>query len=189
MRRLLELEKQVENCKACDLWKKRKHPVFGEGPENAKVMLIGLGPGYWENQKGRPFVGAAGKFLNELLSLAELKREDVYITNVVKCYLPENKVTEEEVKVCTSLYLDKQIEIIKPKIIITLGNVATEYIFKKFNLPLTSMNKLHGKSFIVSNLFLQAKIIPMYHPAAGLRNPGLRSTIEEDWKIIKEVIK
>lgn len=92
--KLLELKHKAEKCRACNLWKNRKKVVFGEGPENAKTMLIGLGPGYFENLEGRPFVGAAGKLLNSLLSLAGLKREKVYIINVVKCYLPDNKVTQ-----------------------------------------------------------------------------------------------
>jgi DNA polymerase len=186
--KLSELEKSLENCKACDLWKKRKMPVFGEGPENAKVVLIGLGPGYWENEKGRPFVGAAGKLLNQLLILAGMKREEVYITNVVKCYLPENVATDEEVKKCCSLYLDKQLRIIKPEVIITLGNVSTAYIFEKFNLPLAGMSKIHGKIFRVSNLLFCGKVIPMYHPASVLRNPKLKEIVEEDWRKIKEAI-
>jgi len=182
------LEKSAVECRLCELWKNREKLVFGEGPVNAKIMLIGLGPGYWENKKGRPFVGAAGKLLNTLLALAGLKREEVYITNVVKCYLPDNTVTEEEVKICTSHYLDKQISIIKPKIIITLGNVATRYIFEKFGIEIKSMGKIHGKIFHVSNLFINSKIIPMYHPAAALRNPSLRSIIEEDWKLLGKIL-
>lgn len=183
--KLVELKSQAEKCRACELWKNRKKAVFGEGPANANIMLIGLGPGYWENEKGRPFVGAAGKLLDELLSLAGLKREEVYITNVVKCYLPNNKATQEQVRICTSLYLDKQIELIKPKIIVTLGNIASEYIFNKFKLKLESMNKVHGKIFFVSGLLAKIKVIPMYHPAAALRNPGLREIVEKDWKSLK----
>ena len=186
---LKQLKEKAESCKQCDLWKNRKKSVFGEGPENAKIMLIGLGPGYWENEKGRPFVGAAGKLLNKLLGFAGLRREEVYITNVVKCYLPDNQVTDEEVKTCTSLYLDNQIKIIKPETILTLGNVATGYVFKKFNLSLASMGKIHGNIFPIYNLLFKGKIIPMYHPAAALRNPGLRKTVEEDWIKMKEVLK
>ncbi len=183
--KLLELKAEAEKCKECELWKNRKKSVFGEGPSDAKVMLIGLGPGYWENEEGKPFVGAAGKLLDKLLSLAGLKREEVYITNVVKCYLPENKVTQEQVRICTSLYLDKQIELIKPKTILTLGNIATQYIFNKFNLALAPMSQIHGRIFFVSSLFTRIKIIPMYHPAAALRNPGLKDIVEKDWKNLK----
>ena len=182
--RLDEIKEQVENCRKCKLWKNRNKPVFGEGPENAKIMLIGLAPGYHENLEGRPFVGAAGKLLNKLLNLAGIKREEVYITNVIKCYLPNNIASEEEIKACAP-YLDKQIELIKPKILILLGKVAVEYIFNKFDLKIAPMKKLHGKIFKISTLFNQLKIIPMYHPAAALRNPGLKNLVENDWKKIK----
>ncbi|MFX1521058.1 MAG: uracil-DNA glycosylase family protein [Promethearchaeota archaeon] len=182
---LLELKEQVENCKKCELWKGRTKPVFGEGPDYAKIMLIGLGPGYHEDKQGLPFVGAAGKLLNELLSSAGLKREEVYIANIIKSYLPDNKATKEQITACTP-YLDKQMEIIKPKIIILLGNVAVKYIFEKYQLPLASMRDLHTKTFIISTLDFSAKVIPMYHPSAALRNPGLRDIIIEDWVKLKE---
>ena len=178
---LAELKSQVELCHKCKLYKTRNNSVFGEGPENAKIMLIGLGPGYHENREGRPFIGAAGKFLNELLALAGLKREQIYIANIMKCYLPTNKATDDEIKTCT-VYLDKQIEIIKPKKILPLGNVATKYVLTKYRLQLAPIGKLHGKPFSISTLFLQTKIIPMYHPAAALRNPGLKNVIKNDWK-------
>jgi len=184
---LLKLKEQVENCKKCDLWKGRNKAVFGEGDENAEVMLIGLGPGYNEDQQGRPFVGAAGKLLDKLLALAGLKREEVYIANVIKSYLPDNKPKKEQIAACTP-YLDKQVEIIKPKTIVLLGNVAVKYVFEKFKLPKAPMRDIHVKPFSVASLFLKAKVIPMYHPAAALRNPGLRSTIEEDWEKIKDVL-
>ncbi len=184
---LLKLKEQVKNCKKCDLWKGRNKAVFGEGYESAEVMLIGLGPGYNEDQQGRPFVGAAGKLLEKLLALAGLKREEVYIANVIKSYLPDNKPKKEQIAACTP-YLDKQVEIIKPKTIVLLGNVAVKYIFEKFKLPKAPMRDIHVKPFSVASLFLKAKVIPMYHPAAALRNPGLRSTIEEDWEKIKDVL-
>lgn len=184
---LEELKKEVEQCKKCPLWKTRKKPVFGEGPSNAKMMLIGLGPGYHENLEGRPFVGAAGKLLDRLLESAGVERSMVYITNIVKCYLPENRVTREEVRACTP-YLDRQIEIIQPKVIVTLGNVAMEYIFGKFGIKLEPISRIHGEVFKTSTLILQVTVIPMYHPAAALRNPGLRSVVEEDWMKIREVL-
>jgi DNA polymerase len=184
---LLKLKEQVENCKKCELWKGRTKPVFGEGPDDAKIMLIGLGPGYNEDKQGRPFVGAAGKLLNNLLGYAGLKREEVYIANIIKSYLPDNKATKEQIAACTP-YLDKQVEIIKPKIIILLGNVSVKYIFEKYKLPKAPMRDIHVKPFSLASLFLKAKVIPMYHPAAALRNPGLRSTIEEDWTKIKDIL-
>ncbi|RLI39658.1 uracil-DNA glycosylase, partial [Candidatus Bathyarchaeota archaeon] len=109
IQRLEALRKEVEGCRKCPLWRTRKNPVFGEGPPDAEIMLIGLGPGRQEDLQGRPFVGAAGKFLDQLLEVAGLRREEVYITNVMKCFLPENRATDDEIKTCTQ-YLDQQIE-------------------------------------------------------------------------------
>jgi len=184
---LSELRRRVEDCRRCKLWRTRRKPVFGEGAEDAKIMLVGLGPGYYENIEGRPFVGAAGKLLDELLALAGLGRGEVYITNVMKCYLPTNEATEEEIGACTP-YLDRQLEIIRPKTIITLGNIATKYIFDKLKLPLASMGDLHGKTFAAPDLSPRVRVIPMYHPAAALRNPGLTDVVRKDWKNLKALI-
>ncbi len=185
--KLKEIEEEIKVCSKCLLHKTRKFPVYGEGNADAKIMLIGLGPGYHENLQGKPFVGAAGKFLDELLELTGLRRKEVYITNIMKCYLPDNKVTEEEIEACTP-YLDGQMVVIKPRVILTLGNVATSYIFQKFGLKLQSMGKIHGKIFQVGNLLLQAKIIPMYHPAAALYNPRMKDTLRSDWENLKNKI-
>jgi DNA polymerase len=188
----IELEKlslQIKSCNKCPLHKSRKNAVPGEGNWKSKIMFIGEAPGFNEDEQGRPFVGRAGKLLEEFLSSIGKKREEVFITNVVKCRPPNNRQPEEEeIKICTSLYLDKQIELIKPKLIVCLGNVSANYIFKKFGLKFESMNKQHGKIFSVSNLFLQTKIIATYHPAAILRNQNLMPVAKADWEIIKEVI-
>ena len=184
-----ELEEKIKICKACSLWQNRTNAVPGEGNLNAKIMLIGLGPGYWEDQKGRPFVGKAGQLLNQLLENVGLKRENVYITNVVKCIPPNNRPTEEQIATCTSLYLKKQIEIISPKIIITLGEIATRWVFLRYSLKYTSMGKLHGKPIKVSNIFGVLTIIPMYHPASALYNPQLKDTLLYDWKSVEDILK
>jgi len=186
---LEELAERIRKCKACDLWKNRNKAVPGEGNPNAKVMLIGLGPGKSEDQQGRPFVGRAGKFLDELLELVGIERKEVFITNVAKCFLPQNKITEEQAKICTSLYLEKQIEIIDPKVIITLGDVATSYIFRKFNLPKSSITKIHGKIFKVFTLKGEKFIIPMFHPAVALYNPKYKEILKQDWLNIKSFIQ
>lgn len=187
IQKLKEIEEEIENCKKCSLYKTRKNPVPGEGNVNSEIFICGLGPGREEDKQGRPFVGAAGKFLNELLVLAGLKRGEVFIGNVIKCFLPHNIATEEQIKACTP-YLNKQIEIIKPKIIITLGNVATSYILQKFGSKPQSISKVRGKVFQVSNLFLQTKIIPMYHPATALYNPGMKEILRQDWKNIRTLM-
>ena len=183
-----EIEREIKNCRKCDLFKNRTNPVPGSGSYKSKIMLIGEAPGYWEDKKGEPFVGKAGKFLDELLLLIGRRREEVFITNVVKCRPPNNREpTEEEVKACTP-YLDRQIEIIKPKIIVTLGNVATTYIFKKFGLKVESISRIHGKVFEVSTLLGKIKIIPMYHPATALYNPRMKDVLREDWKKLRGLL-
>lgn len=165
--------------------------MFGEGDLNTKVMLIGEAPGYNEDKEGRPFVGQAGKMLNEtLLKIAGLERNQVYITNVVKCRPPENREpAEDEVEACFP-YLNVQIQSIRPKLIITLGNIATATLFRKFNLKPASMSQIHGKVFNVSTLsYGSLKIIPSYHPATALYNPRTLSIMMDDWKIIGEIIK
>jgi len=186
---LERLSYQIKNCNKCPLHKNRKNAVPGEGNWKNKIMIIGEAPGFNEDEQGKPFVGKAGKLLNEFLSSIGKRRVDVFITNVVKCRPPNNRQPEEEeIRICTSLYLDKQIEFIKPKIIVCLGNVSANYIFKKFGLKFESMNKSHGKVFSVSNLFIQTKIIATYHPAAILRNQNLMAIAKSDWEIVKEII-
>lgn len=179
--------KEVESCRKCELWKTRKKSVPGEGPLDPKVMFIGEAPGFNEDLQGKPFVGKGGEVLSELLGLIGLKREDVYITNVVKCRPPGNRDPQpSEIKACTP-YLDRQIALIKPKIIVTLGNFATSYILERFGLKPENIGKVHGKVFKISNLILSTKIIPMYHPAAVLRNPGMRETLVEDFKVLNDI--
>ncbi len=183
------MEEEIKRCKRCNLHKNRRNAVPGEGDISSGIMLIGEAPGYHEDVQGRPFVGAAGKFLNELLQLIGIKREDVYITNVVKCRPPNNREpNEDEIKAC-SKYLEKQISIIRPKIIITLGNVAKNYIFKKFKLRNEAISKIHGKVFKIQSIDSCIIIIPMYHPAAGLYDPRKKNEIIKDWLNIKGIVK
>jgi len=184
--KLKEIENEIKKCAKCPLHKIRKNPVAGEGNPNAKVLLVGLGPGYNENLHGKPFVGAAGKFLDELLELAGLKREEIFITNIMKCYLPNNIAKEEEIKTCTP-YLERQLEVIKPEVIITLGNVATSFMLDKFGIKVQSIGKIHGQRFRVRNLILEAEIIPMYHPATALYNAGMKEILKEGWKKISNL--
>lgn len=148
-----------------------------------------MGPGKSEDKQGRPFVGRAGQLLNELLGVVGLEREEIFITNVVKCFLPDNKPTKEQVEVCTSLYLDKQLEILNPQIIITLGDIATSYIFRKFNLRLEPISKIHGRVFRVNTLKGRKFVISMYHPAVALYNPRMKETLKKDWKNLKVILE
>lgn len=181
-----KMKKQAENCKKCDLWKTRTNVVFGDGPTNAEVMLIGEAPGFYEDREGKPFVGRAGKFLDELLKAANLKREEVYITNIVKCRPPNNRdPTDEEIKACYP-YLDFQINHIKPRVIIALGRHASRVIFERYNLEFTGISREHGKPREVSTLFGKIKIVPMYHPAAAIYNQSLKGVLIEDFKRVFE---
>jgi len=179
-----QVVKEILECRKCDLWKSRRNPVPGEGSLDAKIMFIGEAPGYWEDVKGRPFVGAAGKLLDKLLAGIGLSREEVFIGNILKCRPPGNRDPQpEEVYACTP-YLDRQIRIIKPKIIVTLGRHASAYIFSKAGIPFSGISKVHGKVYRAEVLDLDVTLIPMYHPAVALYNAKLKSALEEDFRIL-----
>ncbi|MCX8183326.1 MAG: uracil-DNA glycosylase [Crenarchaeota archaeon] len=194
MKALEEFEeslKEALNCRRCKLSESRTRVVFGEGDLKTSVMLIGEAPGFNEDKEGRPFVGQAGKFLNEkLLKAAGLERSNVYVTNVVKCRPPGNREpTDDEVEACFP-YLSVQIRLIKPRVIVTLGNVATNTLFRKFNIKPASMSTIHGKVFNVNTLsYGSFKIIPSYHPASVLYNPSMSEVIIEDWLKIGTIVK
>ncbi len=182
--------KEISECKKCPLHKYRKNVVPGEGPLNAEIMFIGEAPGASEDEQGRPFVGAAGKLLTELLEKNGIKRTSVYITNIIKCRPPGNRDPEEkEINACLP-YLIKQISIIKPKIIVTLGRHAGRIIFKLMGKNFQSMSKEHGKLVkgVIEHIGLNVIVIPTYHPAAALYKPDIRRIIEEDFKIIRNSI-
>jgi DNA polymerase len=182
------IEEEVKNCRKCPLWETRTNPVVGEGSLNPKVMFIGEAPGYNEDKEGRPFVGKAGKVLDELLESIGLKREEVYIANVLKCRPPNNRDPKpEEIKACTP-YLNRQISIIKPKIICTLGNFATSYILEKFGIKPDNIGKIHGNVYRIKNLMIDTNIIPLYHPAAAIYNPERKAVLIEDFRKIKNVL-
>lgn len=169
---LAQIAKEVATCMKCELHRTRKKAVPGEGPANAEIMLIGEGPGFYENEQGRPFVGAAGQFLDQLLEQAGLKRSEVWIGNVVKCRPPGNRdPLPEELAACDA-YLERQIEVIAPKIIITLGRFS----MNKF-LPNAKISLVHGQMRRVGNRF----VIPMYHPAAALHQPKWKPEILADF--------
>lgn len=169
---LEQFAREISVCKKCALHESRKKAVTGEGPADAEIMFIGEGPGFHENEQGRPFVGASGKFLEQLLAQAGLERSDVFIANVVKCRPPANRDPQpEELQACSE-YLDGQIEAIKPSIIVTLGRVSMgKYI------PGAKITSIHGQMHKIDGRF----IIPMYHPAAALHQPALRPSILADF--------
>jgi DNA polymerase len=183
------ITKSINKCKKCDLYKKRNKPVVGEGSINSNIFFIGEAPGRNEDISGKPFVGRAGKIFDELLKSIEMKRNDVYITNILKCRTQNNRnPLKAEIKACTK-YLTDQINIIKPKIIVTLGNFAKDFMFKRFGLENEKINKIHSKVFKAKSSYGIIKIIPLYHPAVATYNPNTKSTLLKDFYTIKNNMK
>jgi len=185
------IKTEVFGCKKCGLYKERNIPVVGAGNWNTEVMFVGEAPGANEDRTGLPFCGAAGKILDDLLLKADIKRDEVYITNILKCRPAGNRnPKEEEVRACT-LYLDRQIDIINPKVICCLGNFATAYIMGKFGLNnnVQGISRIHGKVFSCNSLFGFLSIIPFYHPAALIYNVNLKDTLSKDFIILKEILR
>ena len=179
------LADEIKTCRKCGLWRQRKNAVPGEGNLDVAVTLVGEAPGYWEDVKGRPFVGAAGKILDGMLSKAGISRSDVYITNVVKCRPPENRdPLPSEIQTCTS-FLDRQIEIIKPKFLVTLGRHAASYILAKAGTETEGITKIHGKIYETRLLGFEVFIIPMYHPAAALYKAKYKDELDKDFRLLK----
>lgn len=176
---LHEVAGQVAECMRCNLHFSRKKSVPGEGPANAKLLFIGEGPGFFENEQGRPFVGQAGKFLEELLGKIGMTRDQVFITNVVKCRPPGNRdPLPEELAACAE-YLDRQIAALDPQVIVTLGR----YSMAKF-MPSARISEVHGQSAQIKGRL----VVAMYHPAAALHQPSLKTTIEKDFLRLPELI-
>lgn len=179
MSALTELYEQIKVCHKCEISKTRTNAVPGEGPEDAEIMFIGEAPGWNEDKQGRPFVGQAGQFLDKLLASINLDRKKVYITNVIKTRPPENRDPSPiEIQNCTP-WLERQLEIIKPKMIVTLGR----YSMAKF-FPGKSISKIHGTAVKRDGVIYYA----MYHPAAALHQFSLRQTIEADMKKIPQIL-
>ena len=177
---LEQLYRRVANCTDCGLCGTRTQAVPGEGPPDADVMFVGEGPGFHEDQQARPFVGPAGKLLEELLALAGLRRSDVYITNVVKCRPPNNRdPLPAEIEACRK-YLNMQIQTIDPKLIVTLGRYSLAWFF-----PRDSISKVHGHLRRQNGMHY----LHMYHPAAALHAGNLRKTIEDDFRRIPQALE
>lgn len=173
MNSLEEIADKVRQCTDCPLWRSRTRAVPGEGPSQVKLVFVGEAPGFYEDQEGRPFVGAAGRFLSELLTSIGLRREDVYITNTVKCRPPNNRdPLPGEMDACKK-YLDRQIELLRPRLVVTLGR----HSMARF-LPRESITRVRGKPRKVGIV----TVYPMLHPAAALHQQSLRSAIEEDFR-------
>ena len=177
---LLQIAEEVRSCTKCPLHHGRINAVPGEGADDASIMFIGEGPGFYEDREGRPFVGPAGKFLEQLLTSINMKRQDVYIANMVKCRPINNRdPLPTEIQECAP-YLDRQIEIVNPKIIVTLGRHALSKFF-----PKESIMRARGKPRKISG---DRIVYPILHPAAALHRQDLRATIETDFLAIPQLL-
>ncbi len=173
---LTELAEEASRCRACPLWEGRTNVVFGEGAPDARVMVVGEAPGKNEDEQGRPFVGAAGKNLDELLALAGLAREEVFIANVLKCRPPGNRnPLTEEIRACAH-FLHDQARIVNPEYIVTLGNFATHHIMRTDK----GITRLRGQVHQVGRF----KVMPVYHPAAALYDRSKQEILEHDFKLL-----
>jgi len=169
---LTELYDQIRTCEKCQLSQSRTLAVPGEGPEDARILFIGEAPGFHEDRQGRPFVGAAGQYLTELLAKVGLKREEVYIANVIKCRPPGNRDPQpDEIATCR-VYMDRQIDLLRPRLVVTLGRFSMERYF-----PGASISRIHGQPKRVGSVIYY----PMFHPAAALHQPRWKSLLDEDF--------
>ncbi len=176
---LKQVAQEVAVCMKCPLHHSRKLAVPGEGPANAEIMFIGEGPGFHENEQGRPFVGAAGKYLEELLAKINLKRSQVFIANVVKCRPPGNRdPMPEELEACRD-YLERQIQAINPKVIVTLGRFSMANF-----MPNAKISSVHGQAVKVKGRL----VVAMYHPAAALHQGSLKPIVEHDFLRLPELM-
>lgn len=179
MSELVQLAERIAACTDCDLYRGATRAVPGEGPADARIMFIGEGPGFNEDRTGRPFVGAAGQFLDKLLASINLRRADVYITNVVKHRPPNNRdPLPNEIEACRK-YLDEQIALIKPRVIVTLGRYSMARWF-----PGEAISRIHGQPRTVNGV----TVVPMFHPAAALHQERYRALIEADFLRLPEIL-
>lgn len=181
---LAKIAEEVRSCKRCGLWRGRTNPVPGEGSANPLVMFVGEAPGRNEDLQGRPFVGAAGKLLDSLLAGIGLSRREVFIGNILKCRPPNNRdPLPSEIEACTP-FLDRQIEVLKPKIIVALGRFSAGYLLSKAGLKPGSLPSIRGRIMKVNLLGLSLSFMATFHPAAALYNPKLKKALEEDFGVL-----
>ena len=181
MTSLFSLSEGIRTCTACPLHKSRTLAVPGEGSAKAEIFFVGEAPGNEEDRQGLPFVGRSGKFLDELLKIANIKRKDVFITGSVKCHPTTNRTPILiELTTCKHLWLEKQIEIIKPKLVVVLGSIALKSLLNE-----TKIQPLHGKVIKKNN----QRYFITYHPSAGMRFPAIKKKMIDDFIILKTIIK
>lgn len=190
---LKQIKDEVLNLKKSPLYSYRTEnkyfPVIGEGSHDAKIMFVGEAPGRNEAKTGRPFCGTAGKVLDELLVHVGIKRADVYITNIVKDRPQENRdPTQEEIDIYGP-FLDRQVDILKPKVVCALGRYAMGYIMQKFGLgdKMEAISKMHGKAFDAKTSYGPIKVVCLYHPCVAVYNPNRKDELKKDFEILKYI--
>lgn len=190
-----QLHLEILGCRKCGLCKTRIHAVPGQGPSNARILFIGEAPGKKKDEKGFPFVGKAGKFLDELLASIHLQREDIFITNIVKCRPPSNRdPLPEEILNCGP-YLDKQIHEIQPKVICPLGRFSAQYVLEKFGFEWTSITQVAGQKFSRSifpkgtGRICQVTIVPLFHPCVAIYDGKKKPLLVEHFKQLKNILE
>jgi uracil-DNA glycosylase family 4 len=193
-KKLEKIAQQVLDLKESPLYQYRKdnnyHPVLGEGDPYARIVFIGEAPGKQEAKTGRPFVGAAGRILDQLIESIGLRREGVYITNIVKDRPPDNRDPHTDEIELYAPFLLRQLDIIKPPVIATLGRFSMDFILEHFDMHQQGqrIGKLHGQVLKANASYGQISIVPLYHPAAALYNNQLRDTIEADFQVLKQFV-
>ncbi len=182
-----DLNQEIESCTRCRLSETRIHVLCGEGDPDAKLMLIAQAPGETEDREGKMFIGPSGKVLDELLQKANIKRENIYMTNLIKCMLPKyRRPKQDEIAMC-SAFVDKEIELIKPLVIASLGYYATKYLFERYAVPLPIKPDFHtvfGKVLFIDN----RKILPLQHPAAVLHDPVIKEVMIENYRKLNVIL-
>lgn len=186
-----KLHKEILSCRKCTLFETRTNIVLGSGRLESKIMFIGEAPGANEDKTGKPFCGRAGEILNDLLEKVSIARDDVYIANILKCRPPANRNPKEiEINQCVS-YLERQLELINPKIICCLGNFATSYIMNRFGLAskVKGISKIHGELFTTKWNNDTLRVMPMYHPAVVAYNPNMKKVLLKDFCFLQKILQ
>lgn len=190
MSSLEEIAREISNCRKCQLWATKTRYVPGEGSEKAEVVFVGEAPGREEDRQGRPFVGNAGKLLTEMIeNVLGLSRKDVFIANILKCRPPNNRdPLPQEIEAC-SPYLIRQLEVIRPEIIVCLGRFSASFIFELLNIPFSNISRVRGRVFESEMSGKKVKVIATYHPAAILYRPQLREIFEGDFRTVASLLE
>ncbi|MBU0496651.1 MAG: uracil-DNA glycosylase [Candidatus Thermoplasmatota archaeon] len=183
-----QLAKKIQQCCSCELSSTRTHIVVGTGIIPSTLMFIGEAPGKNEDQQGIPFVGRAGKIFDQLLNSIQLHRNNVYITNILKCRPPKNRnPTIHEITRC-STWIDQQLKIIQPQVIAPMGSFATHYCCSKFNITFTTIGSMHGIPMKITHRKFTGTLYPLYHPAATIYNNQLKHTLFDDFKKLNKIL-